>query len=274
MTDYARNHAELPQARDALAGDLGLPVLEGIPNRISHKRNSLLRGSVKVLDSPFDLLFEAVLAFQAVLEADQVPVWILAFGSAERWGDCFPLPFGDTGALCFNSAVRGGGQVRVAFAVQGTRRISGLAGRRAFLGRPLPLILRPHPAGLLGRLIPLLRGSLLLGHGLLRRNRLLRRGRHAQVDVILLPRACLDLDATGPGGPAAATLIVAVIGGPGRRAGRVLGGGDSHRTSQPPCDTGRDTTGTIQQVAMPSASKISSPLSKTKSADRKSTRLN
>ncbi len=26
MTDYARNHAELPQARDALAGDLS-PVL-------------------------------------------------------------------------------------------------------------------------------------------------------------------------------------------------------------------------------------------------------
>src|ERR1035437_3686897 len=168
MTDYARNHAELPQARDALAGDLGLPVLEGIPNRISHKRNSLLRGSVKVLDSPFDLLFDAVLAFQAVLEADQVPVWILAFGSAERWGDCFPLPFGDTGAFCFNSAVRGG--VPVAFAVPGTRRISGLAGRRAFLGRPLPLILRPHPAGLLGRLIPLLRRGLLPGRSLLRCN--------------------------------------------------------------------------------------------------------
>jgi hypothetical protein len=27
MTDYARNHAELPQARDALAGDLGLRVI-------------------------------------------------------------------------------------------------------------------------------------------------------------------------------------------------------------------------------------------------------
>jgi hypothetical protein len=31
------------------------------------------------LDTVVDLLFDAVVAFQAVLEADQVPVWVLTF---------------------------------------------------------------------------------------------------------------------------------------------------------------------------------------------------
>jgi hypothetical protein len=62
-----------------------LPVLKGVPDRVRHERNSLLRRAAEVLDSSVDLLFDAVAAFQAVLEADQVPVWTLAFRGAQRW---------------------------------------------------------------------------------------------------------------------------------------------------------------------------------------------
>src|SRR5690242_8716287 len=46
------------------------PVLKGVPDRIGHLRKSLLRGTAKVLDTSVDLFFDAVAAFQAVVEAD------------------------------------------------------------------------------------------------------------------------------------------------------------------------------------------------------------
>jgi hypothetical protein len=58
-----------------------------------------------VLDSSIDFLFDAIPVFAAVLETDQVPVWILTLHSAQCWRDPFLLPFCDMVALCFNSFV-------------------------------------------------------------------------------------------------------------------------------------------------------------------------
>src|SRR3984893_6957317 len=77
----------------------GLLVLKGISDRIRHMRDGLLRGEALLLDQFVDLLFDALAAFHAVLEADQVPVRILAFRGANCWRDLFSLPFGDPVAL-------------------------------------------------------------------------------------------------------------------------------------------------------------------------------
>src|SRR6266699_5103621 len=208
----------------------GLPVLKGVPDHVMHKRNSFFWGALQQIDTVVDLLLDAVAAFQAVLEANQVAIWILTFDGAQRWRDLFLLPSGDRVACCFNPAVLGWLQEPVALAAPGARRIIGSVDRRAFFGRPLPLVLRPHPAGLLGRPIPLLRRGLLPGRGPLRRNRLLRGNRHTQVGVILLPMTRLDLDTTGPARPAAATtLIVPMICAPIGRQFGVIGLVNSHR---------------------------------------------
>ncbi len=61
----------------------------------------------------------------------------------------------------------------------------------------------------------LLRGGLLFGCGLPHRVRLLRRLRHPQVGVVLLPGGRLGLAGAGPGGPGpAASLVVLAIGVP------------------------------------------------------------
>ena len=104
------------------------------------------------------------------------------------------------------------------------------------LGRPLALVLPPHPLGLLDRLTPLRRRGLLPGCGPLRGHRLFRGNRRAQLGVILLSIARLGLAATSPGRPAAATapLVIPTIRVPiGRHVG-VIGPVDSHRTSPPP----------------------------------------
>src|SRR6266567_2742791 len=123
----------------------GLSVLKGIPDRVRHKRNSLLRREVRLLHHSVDLLFDAVAAFQAVLEADQVPVWVLTFRRAQRRRDPFLLPVDDPVARCFKPAVDGAVQDPVAIPVPGTRRVIGPVGRRAFLRRPPALVLPPHP---------------------------------------------------------------------------------------------------------------------------------
>src|SRR6202021_1861534 len=84
-----------------------LPVLKGVTDRVRHKRNSLFRGAVRLLDGSVDLLFYTIATFQAVLKADQVPVWILTFRSAQRWRDPFLLTVDDTVAYHLNSAVDG-----------------------------------------------------------------------------------------------------------------------------------------------------------------------
>jgi hypothetical protein len=133
-------------------------------------RNSFFWGALQELNTVVDFFFDAVAAFQAVFQASQVPVWILTFYRAQCWRDLFPLALYDTVTVSFDSAVDGAVQVSVAFSAPGSRRISGPVDRRAFLGRPSPLVLGPHPAGLLFRPIPLLRRGLLPGRGLLRRN--------------------------------------------------------------------------------------------------------
>jgi hypothetical protein len=52
-----------------------------------------------------DFFFDAVAAFAAVLEADEVPGWVLVLGISHRWGDLFLLSFYDTVALGFDPGV-------------------------------------------------------------------------------------------------------------------------------------------------------------------------
>jgi hypothetical protein len=152
------------------------------------------------------------------------------------------------------------------FKLSSEPRVSGPLDRRAFLGGPLPLVLRPHPAGLLCHLTPLLCRGLLLGRGPLRRHRLLRGNRHAQVGVILLPMACLDLDATGPACAAATTaLAVPMICGPIRRDIGVIGTVNSHRTSQLLHGAGRDT-GSRRPRGAAAAHRASTPRATTRRA--------
>ena len=141
-----------------------------------------------------------------------MPVRILAFEGTQGGRDLFLLPFGDPVAGCFDSGVVGAVQVPVAVPAPGTWLITGTVDRRTLLGRPPPLVLRPHPAGLLDVLTPLLRGGLLSGRCSLRGHRLLRGNGHAQVGVVLLPVTRLGLD-TAPGRPAGrrAGLVITVI---------------------------------------------------------------
>src|ERR1700689_2247217 len=102
---------------------------------------------MKIPDSSEDLLFDAVAAFEAVVEADEVAVGVLAFDGAHRGGDPVFLAFGDAVAFGFDSAVLGGLEEPVAVAVPRAWRGGRFIGRRAFGGRPLALVLPPHPAG-------------------------------------------------------------------------------------------------------------------------------
>src|ERR1035437_8969301 len=48
-----------------------LPILKGVPYRVRHTRHGFLRREAELLHLVANLLFDAVTAFQAVLEADQ-----------------------------------------------------------------------------------------------------------------------------------------------------------------------------------------------------------
>jgi hypothetical protein len=54
-----------------------------------------------------DFFFDAVAAFAAVFEADEVAGWVLVLYISHRWGDSFLLAFYDTVALGFDPGVGG-----------------------------------------------------------------------------------------------------------------------------------------------------------------------
>src|SRR6185437_14271495 len=120
-----------------------LAILECIPYRVGDQRNGLIWSTILLLDTVRDFFLDAIAAFEAVIEADQVTVWILAFYGAERGRDHLPLAVGDLITCCFNAAVVRNVQESPAFAAPGTWRIVGRVDRPAFLGRPPPLVLRP-----------------------------------------------------------------------------------------------------------------------------------
>ena len=194
--------------------------------------------------SPADLFLDAVAALQAIVEADQVPVRILAFDRAQGWRDAFPFPFFEKLVRCVDSGVVGGVQVPGAVAAPGAWGVGGFVDWRAFPGRPSPLVLRSTSSG-----------TPRLSHPTSARrparwprsaawSYLLRGNRHAQVGVILLPMAGLGLDAAASAGPAGrAALVVAIIWALIRRQFAIIGAVDSHRTSQSPCAAGANENG-------------------------------
>jgi len=135
-------------------GIASLLVLKGVPDRVRNKRNSLLRRATKVVDSSVDFFFDAVAAFAAALEADQVSVGILALDSSQGWRDLFALAVRDTVAFTFNPFVVGGFQDSAAFAVPGAWWVLGSVYWGALLGGPSSFVLGPHPAGQFGCLLP------------------------------------------------------------------------------------------------------------------------
>jgi hypothetical protein len=84
-----------------------LIVLKGVSDGIGYTRNGFLRGEARFLDHPVDFLFDTVTIFEAVLEADEVPGWVLVLGISHCWGDLFLLAFYDTVALGFDPGVGG-----------------------------------------------------------------------------------------------------------------------------------------------------------------------
>ena len=72
-----------------------LAILECIPYRVGDQRNGLIWSTILLLDTVRDFFLDAIAAFEAVIEADQVTVWVLAFYGAERGCDLLPLSFGD-----------------------------------------------------------------------------------------------------------------------------------------------------------------------------------
>src|ERR1700728_1643546 len=138
-----------------------------------------------------DLLFDAVSAFPAVLEASEMPIRILALHGAQRWRDPSFLPFDDAVALCFDSAVGGAAQEAVAVSPPGSPPIVGPVDLRTFLRRPLLLALLPHRACLRCVLVPLIRSGLLLCRDPLRPDGPLLGKSPLQLDVMLLSSARL-----------------------------------------------------------------------------------
>jgi hypothetical protein len=55
-----------------------------------------------------DFFFDTVAAFQAAVETDQVPMWILSLRLEQRWRDLFPFSICDTVVLHFNTLIVGG----------------------------------------------------------------------------------------------------------------------------------------------------------------------
>jgi hypothetical protein len=76
-----------------------LLILEGVADSVADQCDSLLRGAVKVPDGVADLLLDAGAAFEAVLEADQVPVGVLILDLAQGGRDLFAFPVGDAVAF-------------------------------------------------------------------------------------------------------------------------------------------------------------------------------
>src|SRR5882672_4511552 len=64
---------------------VSLTVLKGIPKHVRYIRDGFLWREIKLLNLVTNLLFDAVTAFPAVTEADQMAVWILAFHGTHRW---------------------------------------------------------------------------------------------------------------------------------------------------------------------------------------------
>src|ERR1700730_15121724 len=96
-------------------------------------------------------------------------VWILAFHGTHRWRDLLALQLGDPVTCCFDAAVVFNFQVSIPFATPGAGWIARPIDRPALLGRPLPLVLRPHPAGFRNLLVPRVYRGLLFGRDPLRR---------------------------------------------------------------------------------------------------------
>jgi len=61
-----------------------LALLKGVTDRVRHSRHGFFRGVGELLHLVADLFFDAVTVFEAVLEADEVAVRILAFDGAHR----------------------------------------------------------------------------------------------------------------------------------------------------------------------------------------------
>jgi hypothetical protein len=135
-------------------GIASLFVLEGVPDRVRKKRNSFIWSVMLQSNAIGDFLFDAITAFAAVLETDQVAMWILTLYSAQCGSDLFPLSFYDTLALSFNPGVVGGFQDSVAFAVPGSWRVFGSVYWGALVRGPSAFVLGPHPAGEFGGLLP------------------------------------------------------------------------------------------------------------------------
>jgi hypothetical protein len=118
-----------------------------------------------------DLLFDSVTLFEAVPEAGEVTIWVLALDIAHCGRDLLLLAFYDTGALGFDLGVGGAIQVSVAVAAPRAWRVGGPVYGWALFGGPSSVVLGPHPAGLGGgfgpgvglRCWPTILGSLFLG---------------------------------------------------------------------------------------------------------------
>src|SRR6266700_3072229 len=135
-------------------------------------------------------------------------VGVLAFYGAHSWRDLLSFPDTNLIACCFNSAVGFGLQASIALTAPGTWCIIVPLDWSALAGRPSPLVLRPHPAGLFYLLTPLLGCGLLLGRDPLHRRGLFRGNGRPQVGVVLLSVAGLGIGVTGPVRLAAAVILV------------------------------------------------------------------
>jgi hypothetical protein len=143
-----------------------------------------------------------------VLEADQMAVGVLDFYGAHGWRDLLSFPVSNLIASCLNSAVGFGLQASITLSAPGTWRIVGSLDWGVLFGKPLALVLGPHPAGLFYLLAPLLGCGLLLGRDPLHRGGLFGGNGRAQVGVVLLSVAGLGFGVAGPVRPATAVVLV------------------------------------------------------------------
>src|SRR5689334_8090335 len=176
-------------------GVVGLTVAKGVPDRVRDDRDGVLGREVsELLHHVADLLLDAIPALQTVVETGEVTIGVLAFHPAHRRRDLIPLQLSDPVARRLDPGVVGAAQVPVTICAPGTWRVGGGVDRGAFAWGPLPLVLAPHPAGLLGGLVPLLGSRLFFRRALPGCDGLLRGNRLAQLDVVLLSTAGLGGD--------------------------------------------------------------------------------
>jgi hypothetical protein len=130
---------------------------------------------------------------------------------SRAWADNFARFGPQVIACCLNSAVGFGLQASLALSAPGTWCIVGSLDWGVLFGRPLALVLGPHPAGLFCLLLPLLGCGLLLGRDPMHRRGLFGGNGRAQVGVVLLPVAGLGIGVAGPVRLAAAVILVVSV---------------------------------------------------------------